>query len=103
MTPSAAPDMEPYRGERALKYPDTSRCRKEGDGLGGWVTLAELPLGEGLRGRTPYGAPQLNVPVRLNTNENPYPPPPGLVADVTAAVRQAAADLHRYPDRDAVA
>ena len=62
-----------------------------------------MPLGEDLRGRTPYGAPQLDVAVRLNTNENPYPPPPGLVADVTAAVRQAAGDLHRYPDRDAVA
>jgi len=54
--------------------------------VGCWVTLSELPLGEGLRGRTPYGAPQLDVAVRLNTNENPYPPPPGLVSDVAAAV-----------------
>ncbi len=67
------------------------------------VTLADLPLRADLRGRTPYGAPQLDVPVRLNTNENPYPPPQRLVADVTAAVAAAAADLHRYPDRDAVA
>ncbi|SFQ36179.1 histidinol-phosphate aminotransferase [Amycolatopsis arida] len=66
------------------------------------VTLDQLPLREDLRGRSPYGAPQLDVPVRLNTNENPYPPPPGLVDDVTVAVRAAAADLHRYPDRDAV-
>ncbi|MBV9059054.1 MAG: histidinol-phosphate transaminase [Pseudonocardiales bacterium] len=84
MNPSIAPDME------------TS-------GVGDWVSLAGLPLGKGLRGRTPYGAPQLDVPVRLNTNENPYPPPPGLVTDVTAAVQQVAGDLHRYPDRDAVA
>ncbi|RZQ60030.1 histidinol-phosphate transaminase [Amycolatopsis suaedae] len=67
------------------------------------VTLADLPLREDLRGRTPYGAPQLEVPVRLNTNENPYPPPAELVADVTEAVREVAAGLHRYPDRDAVA
>ncbi|GAB2973376.1 histidinol-phosphate transaminase [Amycolatopsis acidiphila] len=67
------------------------------------VTLADLPLREDLRGRSPYGAPQLDVPVRLNTNENPYPPPPELVDDVTAAVREVAAGLHRYPDRDAVA
>ncbi|PXY27281.1 histidinol-phosphate transaminase [Prauserella muralis] len=67
------------------------------------VTLDELPLREDLRGRTPYGAPQLDVAVRLNTNENPYPPPPELVADVTESVRAAAAELHRYPDRDAVA
>ncbi|GAB3496960.1 histidinol-phosphate transaminase [Amycolatopsis cihanbeyliensis] len=66
------------------------------------VRLADLPLREDLRGRTPYGAPQLEVPVRLNTNENPFPPPGELVEDVTAAVREAAADLHRYPDRDAV-
>ena len=67
------------------------------------VTLDQLPLRDDLRGRTPYGAPQLDVAVRLNTNENPYPPPPGLVADVTAAVAEVAGELHRYPDRDAVA
>ena len=67
------------------------------------VTLDDLPLRDDLRGRTPYGAPQLDVAVRLNTNENPYPPPPELVADVTAAVAEVAADLHRYPDRDALA
>lgn len=66
------------------------------------VTLAQLPLREDLRGRSPYGAPQLDVPVRLNTNENPYPPPDELVADVADAVRRVAAQLHRYPDRDAV-
>ena len=73
------------------------------DVLGGDATLADLPLRDDLRGRSPYGAPQLDVPVRLNTNENPYPPPPELVADVTASVQEAAAALHRYPDRDAVA
>lgn len=67
------------------------------------VTLEDLPLRDDLRGRTPYGAPQLDVPVRLNTNENPYPPPPELVADVAAAVEEVARGLHRYPDRDAVA
>ncbi len=65
--------------------------------------LADLPLRESLRGKSPYGAPQLTVPVQLNTNENPHPPTPGLVADVAAAVAEAAMDLHRYPDRDAVA
>jgi histidinol-phosphate aminotransferase len=54
-----------------------------------------------LRGLTPYGAPQIDVPVRLNTNENPYPPPPELVADVAASVTAAASDLNRYPDREA--
>jgi len=66
------------------------------------VTLTELPLREGLRGKSPYGAPQLNVPVRLNTNENPHPPTRALIDDVTASVQVAAGDLHRYPDSDAV-
>src|SRR6201999_425941 len=71
--------------------------------IGDRVQLADLPLREDLRGRTPYGAPQLDVPIRLNTNENPYPPPPELVADVAAAAAEVAATLHRYPDRDAIA
>lgn len=66
-------------------------------------TLDDLPLRADLRGKIPYGAPQLEVPVRLNTNENPHPPTRALVDDVVASVRAAAADLHRYPDRDAVA
>jgi histidinol-phosphate aminotransferase len=67
------------------------------------VTLADLPLRDDLRGKSPYGAPQLDVPVRLNTNENPHPPTKALVDDVTASVQAVARDLHRYPDRDAVA
>ena len=56
-----------------------------------------------LRGRTPYGAPQLDVAVRLNTNENPHPPSAELVADLSAAVGEAARAMNRYPDRDALA
>ena len=67
------------------------------------VRLADLPIRDDLRGRTPYGAPQIDVPVRLNTNENPYPPSPSLIADLAEAVRRDAAALNRYPDRDAVA
>jgi len=67
------------------------------------ATLADLPLRDNLRGKTPYGAPQLAVPVRLNTNENPHPPTEALVDDVVRSVREVAVGLHRYPDRDAVA
>jgi histidinol-phosphate aminotransferase len=66
-------------------------------------SLDDLPLRPDLRGKSPYGAPQLSVPVRLNTNENPHPPSQALVDDVVASVRDVAVDLHRYPDRDAVA
>jgi histidinol-phosphate aminotransferase len=71
--------------------------------IGEKVSLADLPLRENLRGKSPYGAPQLDVPVRLNTNENPHPPTKALVDDVTASVEAVAGQLHRYPDRDAVA
>lgn len=70
---------------------------------GSRITLDDLPLRTNLRGKKPYGAPQLTVPVQLNTNENPHPPSRALVDDVAEAIRAAAADLHRYPDRDAVA
>ncbi|MFT3900284.1 MAG: histidinol-phosphate transaminase [Gordonia sp. (in: high G+C Gram-positive bacteria)] len=66
------------------------------------TTLADLPLRDNLRGKSPYGAPQLDVPVQLNTNENPHPPSQALIDDVAEAVRTAAAQLHRYPDRDAL-
>jgi histidinol-phosphate aminotransferase len=67
------------------------------------ISLDDLPLREDLRGKSPYGAPQLQVPVRLNTNENPHPPSQALVDDVARSVADAAAELHRYPDRDAAA
>lgn len=56
-----------------------------------------------LRGRTPYGAPQLEVPVRLNTNENSYPIPEAVTEALGKALGAELAGLNRYPDRDAVA
>ena len=58
------------------------------------------PLREELRGIAPYGAPQLDVPVQLNVNENPYGPSPAVVDDVAASVAAAAGTLNRYPDRE---
>ncbi|MDI6908862.1 histidinol-phosphate transaminase [Nocardioides sp.] len=58
------------------------------------------PLREELRGVEPYGAPQLDVPVQLNTNENPYGPSDACADDIAAAVRAAATSLNRYPDRE---
>ncbi|GHH85066.1 histidinol-phosphate transaminase [Streptomyces capitiformicae] len=66
------------------------------------VRIDDLPVRDELRGKSPYGAPQLDVPVRLNTNENPYPLPDPLVERIAERVREAARHLNRYPDRDAV-
>ncbi len=57
-------------------------------------------LREDLRGQTVYGAPQLDVPVRLNTNENSYAVPADVVAAITEAVAACASELNRYPDRE---
>lgn len=58
------------------------------------------PLREELRGIEPYGAPQLDVPVQLNVNENPYGPSPVAAADIAQSVAAAATTLNRYPDRE---
>jgi histidinol-phosphate aminotransferase len=50
-----------------------------------------------------YGAPQVPAQASLNTNENPYSPSPTLQKAITDAVAKVAADLNRYPDRDATA
>ncbi|MER7175682.1 histidinol-phosphate transaminase [Streptomyces mesophilus] len=64
--------------------------------------IDDLPIRDELKGKSPYGAPQLDVPVRLNTNENPYPLPEPLVQRIAERVTEAARGLNRYPDRDAV-
>jgi histidinol-phosphate aminotransferase len=46
-----------------------------------------------------YHSPQLDVSVRLNTNESPFAPPPEFVERWLAEVRDA--PLNRYPDRGA--
>ena len=47
-----------------------------------------------------YFSPQLDVSVRLNTNEAPEPPPAGFVAELLGEIDEVA--LNRYPDRVAV-
>jgi histidinol-phosphate aminotransferase len=61
-----------------------------------------LPVRDDLKDLHPYGAPQLDVPVRLNTNENPYPPSDRLRRAIADAVAAVAGTLNRYPDRDAL-
>ncbi|PWJ50253.1 histidinol-phosphate aminotransferase [Quadrisphaera granulorum] len=65
------------------------------------TTLDDLPLRDDLRGHVPYGAPQLEVSVRLNTNENSHDVPPQVVEAVVAAIAEQVPHLNRYPDREA--
>ncbi|MEZ5167201.1 MAG: aminotransferase class I/II-fold pyridoxal phosphate-dependent enzyme [Acidimicrobiales bacterium] len=48
-----------------------------------------------------YHSPQIDVDVRLNTNESPVPPPPEFTAALLAGIERIA--WHRYPERDAAA
>jgi histidinol-phosphate aminotransferase len=67
------------------------------------MTDDTLPIRDDLRGLTPYGAPQIDVAIRLNTNENPYPMPVTVADAMRVALGDEAAGLNRYPDRDALA
>ena len=58
-----------------------------------------LPVRENVALMSGYHSPQLDVAVRLNTNESPVPPPDGWADALRAA--QAEIDWHRYPDRAA--
>ncbi|MDF8263450.1 histidinol-phosphate transaminase [Luteipulveratus flavus] len=64
------------------------------------VTGVRALLRPDLQGRTPYGAPQLDVPVALNTNESSYPVPDAVVQTIVERVGEVAASLNRYPDRE---
>lgn len=55
---------------------------------------------ENLRGLSPYGAPQIDVPIQLNVNENTHPLPATVVDAIAQEVTKAAASLNRYPDRE---
>jgi histidinol-phosphate aminotransferase len=65
------------------------------------VSASLPPIRTDLVGVEPYGAPQLDVAVRLNTNETPVPPPAGFLEEVARRLPQL--ELNRYPDREAQA
>ncbi|MHA7273785.1 histidinol-phosphate transaminase [Arthrobacter sp. TMT4-20] len=62
--------------------------------------LSRLPLREDLRGKHPYGAPQLDVPILLNVNENTHGVPDDVRQAIVDAVSREVGGLNRYPDRE---
>ena len=58
-----------------------------------------MPVRDDLRALEGYHSAQVDVEVRLNTNESPYPPPAAWADELAAAL--ATIDWHRYPDRAA--
>ncbi len=59
--------------------------------------VTRVPVRADLASVEPYGAPQMDVPVRLNTNETAEPPPPGFLEEVGRRIQGL--ELNRYPDR----
>src|SRR5674476_17478 len=87
----------PYRG-RALWRSGAPR-------RGGLMSMSTSPsdlLRPDLQGQTPYGAPQMDVAVALNTNENSYTVPADVVDAIVSSVAEVASGLNRYPDREFV-
>ena len=60
-----------------------------------------LRINDNLRDLTPYGAPQIEVPTRLNTNENPYSLNSEIQKSIVSSIASYVENLNRYPDRDA--
>jgi histidinol-phosphate aminotransferase len=60
---------------------------------------AVIPVRDDLRALEGYHSPQVDVKVRLNTNESPLPPPAAW-RDAFAA-EMSRVEWHRYPDRQA--
>lgn len=65
--------------------------------------LSDLPIRDSLKGRTPYGAPQLQVPIALNVNENSHRIPEAVALDVVGRLAAAVININRYPDREFLA
>lgn len=63
---------------------------------------SSLPIRPEFADKKPYGAPQFDVPIRLNTNENPFPHNNDFVQKVTNSLASTISSANRYPDRDAI-
>ncbi len=67
------------------------------------TNLSDLPIRDSLKGREPYGAPQLHVPVALNVNENTHRIPEAVAVDIIGRIAAAVLEINRYPDREFMA
>jgi histidinol-phosphate aminotransferase len=66
------------------------------------TSLSDLPIRDDLRGKQPYGAPMIDVPVTLNVNENTHPVPAEVRESIVAAIAEVLERVNRYPDREFV-
>ena len=62
--------------------------------------LDDLPIRKDLRDEKPYGAPQIDVPVQLNVNENTFGVPEPVALEIVKRLAAEVMRLNRYPDRE---
>lgn len=67
------------------------------------TNLEDLPIRPDLVGQVPYGAPQVDVPIQLNVNENTHGVPESVALKIVENTARAAISLNRYPDREFMA
>lgn len=60
----------------------------------------KLPIRDELKSFEPYSTPQLDIPILLNVNENPYPPNKNTVQNIATTVTKTARGMNRYPNRE---
>ena len=64
------------------------------------TAFSDLPIRPDLRNEKPYGAPQLDVPIQLNVNENTFGIPEPVALEIIQQLAAEVVQLNRYPDRD---
>ena len=64
------------------------------------TNLEDLPIRDDLKGLKPYGAPQLDVPIQLNVNENTFGIPHSVQDLILTRIGEILPNLNRYPDRE---
>lgn len=64
------------------------------------TSLNDLPIRADLLGDIPYGAPQLEIPVQLNVNENTHGVPAEVQARILERLKLSLETINRYPDRE---
>ena len=67
------------------------------------TNLEDLPIRSDLVGQVPYGAPQIDVSIKLNVNENTHGIPESVALKIVEKTAHAAIGLNRYPDREFLA
>src|SRR4051794_32460201 len=97
---SLAADSIAPSGGRVLEVPTGAPYPQPGSGDRWLASPQVISVRDDLRALDGYHSAQVDVAVRLNTNESPDPPPAAFRD--TFAAELSRVEWHRYPDRSAL-